>query len=272
MSSLLQRMVQGIRAPQQRIEPLLPPRYAGHERGGLGSQARQRDGMKPFREENQPSLAESHSAKSPGPFEFRSPVNRRDVPEKQGAAMGEDSTSEPAAVRGRTSSPEPSSHRSSSAGVPVTAQAERQDHGSYKTEAASLTTPQPPKSARPSAASASANLSGMPRQTSPVLERTSGSNLRDSKKPGTEQMAVTRRAQAEPLTLRRPEDQPTMRHSDRVPFAARAGAETTTTQVTISIGRVEIRAGQPAARPRRPAFRPRVSLSDFLNRREPERL
>lgn len=229
--------------------------------------------MEPFRGENQPSLAESHSAKSLGPLEFRSPVNRRDVPDKQGATLAKDAASEPAAVRGRTLSPQPSPHRSSSAGVPVTPQSERQDHGSPKTEAACLTTPpQPPGSARPSAASASAIVSGMPRQTSPVLERTSASNLRDSKKPETEPMAVTRRAQAEPLTLRRPGDQPAMRHSDRVPFTARAGAETATTHVTISIGHVELRAEQPAARPRRPAIRPRVSLSDFLNQREPERL
>jgi hypothetical protein len=50
------------------------------------------------------------------------------------------------------------------------------------------------------------------------------------------------------------------------------GPEQTRTDVTISIGHIEIRAAQPAEPPRRPGFRPRVSLSEFLNRRNREPL
>lgn len=44
----------------------------------------------------------------------------------------------------------------------------------------------------------------------------------------------------------------------------------TAPDVTVSIGHIEVRAPQVAERPRRPAFRPRVSLDDFLNRRQGE--
>jgi hypothetical protein len=75
---------------------------------------------------------------------------------------------------------------------------------------------------------------------------------------------------AEP-TSRLPRDRPAvsprlMPHSPWVD--APAG---TAPDVTISIGHIEVRAPQVAERPRRPAFRPRVSLDDFLNRRQGER-
>ena len=56
--------------------------------------------------------------------------------------------------------------------------------------------------------------------------------------------------------------------SPRARAAARADARSGTTEVTISIGHIEVRAAPPAEPARRPAPRARVTLEEFLRRRE----
>jgi hypothetical protein len=113
----------------------------------------------------------------------------------------------------------------------------------------------------------STKLSSTSRDASSALNATN-STAADSiapKKSANEQTAVTRRVQAEPATLRSPENKSYPRQQLQPVSHINARAEKTSSDVTISIGHIEIRAAQVAERPRRPAFRPRVSLNDFLN-------
>jgi hypothetical protein len=50
-------------------------------------------------------------------------------------------------------------------------------------------------------------------------------------------------------------------------FATNSEAPPAPTQITISIGHVEVRAAPVSLPPRRPAFRPRVTLDEYLSRR-----
>lgn len=277
MSNLLERMVQAIRAPQTGVEPLLQPAYAWQGGSGSRSWTERGDGVAPFLEENALAQAEPESGKYHlDSFGLGLRADHRDVQRQQGGSVNGDSASEPPATAVRRSSFKPSIAQSSSDETSSVPQADQQDRGFNKRAVAppSMPTQSPASTTTSALASAAAKSTGMPRQAPAVPERPSANarDVGDTRKQVKEQPGMTRAIPGAPLTSRRLEDAHAMQRSDRHLSTLQAGGEKTSTVVTISIGHVEVRAEQLAERPRRPAFRPRVSLSDFLSQKKPERL
>jgi hypothetical protein len=101
-----------------------------------------------------------------------------------------------------------------------------------------------------------------------VPERSAGSAPPASHSVLEPAVAPARKALTEPAVVR-----PNSKTYPRGAVVADAPfqEEAQPVEVTISIGHIELRSPQPVERPRKPAFRPRVSLNDFLSRRQGER-
>jgi len=202
-------------------------------------------------------------------------VDRRDSQRQESGTTDDDLGSEPPGVAGSRSAFESSLLRPSSTETSRAPQADQQDRSLHKREtvAPSMSTRMPATTNPSAPATASAKFAETPRRELPVREQRSPRDVSGTKKPVKEEPEMMRRAQV-PATLSRPENTHAAPRSNRVLSQPQGIAEKDrmSTQVTISIGHVEVRAEQPAQQPRRAPFRPRVSLTDFLNQRKPERL
>ncbi len=275
MSSLLERMVQRTRDRLPGIEPLLQPRYAPQGSAGQRSRTDATDSMDSFTEASRCSSEESGSANA------RSEA----LPAPQAANLRDTSVSETLIYVDREPRREPLQttqsvleryrHRHSGVEPLPGTQTDQQRSGSLNPEAEPAVMPAQRVIGRDDSAAqiVPAKLASPSREGSSAMKAASlkaaNSTAVDSiasKISPNEQTAVTLRVQAAPATLRSSENE-SSRRQQLLPVShieARV-VEKTSSEVTISIGHIEIRAAQVAERPRRPAFRPRVSLNDFLN-------
>jgi hypothetical protein len=233
MSNLLERMIQRTRAPLAGIDPLVQPRY---------SQLR-----------GQSPLAMSATS---------------DAASEAATGTMEQSTasqiSPPAGSRERPMPEIPASmdrvQRAASARASVTDTA-RRDSGE------SLSVPLEARRSTSTDDAGKREARGEDRarsQISPVPENAETSNAAAS--TANERLVAAARMQQNLAATRSPAEKGFSSQPRREPYteteSVKDGAN-----VIISIGHIEVRAAQAAERPRRPAFRPRVSLDEFLGRK-----
>jgi len=96
------------------------------------------------------------------------------------------------------------------------------------------------------------------------LPKAAAAGMNRSKEIATESTAM-QRTPAQPAAL--PQLETPFWQKNQPASRRDATAENKISDVTISIGHVEVRAAQAAARSPRIAFRPQLSLKDFLNQR-----
>ena len=274
MRSLLERMVQRAREPLPGIEPLLQPRYL-HQRTANQRPIDAENADLPT-EVNEFGITEPGSVRSPtssfahhgDPFVTgRSEITPHDrarsaAPEAvllRSTHINPATEASPGTQTGRDG---PDSARQG-AGPSVGAYAaeERPRPLESSTQGSAQPAPKP-------VGTASSAQRLVPKKSfaelQPMVPATSTADLAASEKPVMEQTGPTQKSKTDPTTLSSSE-----RDSRRRQLVATAStAEKVGTEITISIGHIEIRA---AELPRKPGFRPRVSLSDFLKERDRER-
>jgi hypothetical protein len=269
MSSLLERMVQTTRAPLSGIEPLLQPRYAPQR--AAGQRSSKTDMTDSLTELSEFSSAESGSA-TPHSEALPAPqaANPRSISVSEARISADRMPQRELSQATQVVPRRPSSRNSGAEPLPGT-QVDQQRPGSRN------------RAAEPSALPAqhltctgdSAQQLVSARLASTLQAASSAGSAADSvakKKSANEQMVPAQRAKAEPTTLLPSENKSFSRQQQQLVPHIDARSEKTSTDVTISIGHIEIRAAQAAEHPRRPGFRPRVSLNDFLNQRNGERV
>jgi hypothetical protein len=255
MSSVLERMVRQARAPLSAVEPLFQSRYAPVT---VGAQPPQH------------SLTETDEAvtETESSTQALSAVQPTLPPRVPRVSVGED----PARTFNSVPDPAPQDAPSQPRARDLFPDGQRKSGPSH-----------PPHrlASRPTPESGSATAEppvSRPVSDTPVVPRSQPTRVLPRAEPalpppGDINIAPQQQTSHYPVesASRLPRDRPAvsprlMPHSPWVD--APAG---TAPDVTISIGHIEVRAPQVAERPRRPAFRPRVSLDDFLNRRQGER-
>ncbi len=261
MSKLLQRLVQHARSPQRGVEPLLPPFYAPSKTSGQSSWT------SPIAADA--SEIEMAPASAAGPWQSTSAFER--LPKNEMAQ---------ARIVPRIEVPmQPKPVQSRESAGPARPQIERRT-GPYNIENIIDTSTEP---LREPLREVSYSTEAEPSQTAAQPER-------QAPVPA-DSPSVSRSVPVSGRTKKTVDEQPQMRHSpvtpprlqqvasktslskqDRLPPQPRSIGEEPFSDVIISIGHIEIRAGQTAPPPRRAAFRPRVSLSDFLNQQNRERV
>jgi hypothetical protein len=258
MSSLLERMVQRTRARLSGVEPLLQPRYAPQRAAGQ----RSLDAME-LTEVSEFSSAESESTTPHWealPFPQSTNAHAISASEARRAADRLPQREHLPETQAVLLSAVP--HGSAAEVLPET-QLHQKPPGSHNRTAEPLHGTQlhqaPVFQPAPQPA-AHLNVTGDPAQ-----------RLVSTKLASALETAPTQRAKAEPAALPPAESKSYLRQQRELISHAVTGPDKTSTDVTISIGHIEIRAVQAAEPPLRPGFRPRVSLDDFLNRRNRER-
>jgi hypothetical protein len=261
MSSRLERMIERTRAPLSGIEPLLQPRYAPQRAAGKGS-----SGINAMA--SAPEVSEFSSAE----LESNMPDSEA-IPASQAANARTVSASEPRRTADRMLQrkhlPETQVvfHSSVSRGSAAELLPETQLHQN------------PPDSHDPAAEP----LHGTQLHRAPVFQPatppadhptvTDDSTHRPvaTKLASASDTALKQRAKAEPATAP-PENKSYLPQQRELNSRGVTGPDKTSMDVTISIGHIEIRAVQAPEARLGPGFRPRVSLDDFLNRRNRERI
>ncbi len=258
MSSLLERMVQRTRTPLRSMEPLVLARYA------------------PERTANQQSWMESEDAAglttgerqipTLGPPEARSgfePLHGEDI-----RPLAEIEISAPQeALSGREFLP------------PRQSNPERPFRSS---EAEATQKPQPVPACRASNDRESGTSMLLPSLETPAAFGPAHSSSSENKVyplySAHAPVAHSEKAAHEPATAASPAQaagnrqySASLRRQNQSSFQMESSGENAVSEVTISIGHIEIRAEQPTPRSKPAAFRPRVSLTYFLNQRKEKR-
>jgi hypothetical protein len=258
MSSVLERMVRQARAPLSAVEPLFQSRYAPVTAAA----------QPPQHSLTEIDEAVSEAESSPQALSAVRPTLPPPVPR---VSVGED----PARTFNSVPDPAPQDAPSQPRARDLFPDGQRKSGPSHPSHPpyrlASRPSPEPGSAeADPPVSRPVADTPVVPRsQPTPVLGRAEPA----LPPPGDSNIAPQQQTSHYPTepASRLPRDRPAasprlMPHSPWVDAPA-----ATAPDVTISIGHIEVRAPQVAERPRRPAFRPRVSLDDFLNRRQGER-
>ena len=259
MSSRLERMVERTRAPLSGIEPLLQPRYAPQRAAGNGSA---RMGAMEFTMEvSQFSSPESestmpHSEAFPAPQPANAHTASASEPRRAADRMlqGEHLPKTQVVVHSSAS-------RGSAAQPLAETQLPQTPPGSHNRFAEPLDRTQLQQApAFQPAAQPAEHLTVTDDSTSRLVATKLVS------------ASATGRAKAGPAASPPPENKSYLLQQRELNSRAVTGPDKTSTEVTISIGQIEIRAVQAPEARLRPEFRPRVSLDDFLNRRNRERI
>jgi hypothetical protein len=287
MSSLLDRMVQRTRVPRSGVEPLLRPRYSPQPRT-VDPQSSKMGLADSILEVSRFPSAESgsvtaHSEALPAP-QTPNPNPRR--PSEPAAPASPDRMRpRERAPATRVDPPGYASRSPAAESLPVTQVDERRfGSGNPQPNALPATPIAHRSSSSPNLATESlaqpvqagaGTVEAAPQRLSarltPAMNAVSpvGSTPHSvaSKKPANEQTFPSAPTTAGPGTLLRSQEGfPSSRQPQLAPHIG-AKFEEIGTNVTISIGHIEVRAAPEAERPCRPRFRPRVSLNDFLNQK-----
>ncbi len=257
MSKLLQRLMQHARSPQRGVEPLLPPFYAPSKTSGQSSWT------SPIAVDA--SEIEMAPASAAGPWQSTFAFDRQPKNEMAQAPI----------VRRIEVPMQPKPVQSREFAGPARPQIERRT-GPYNIEKIINTSTEPRRKVSHSTEAEPSQTAAQPERQAPVP---------------ADSPSVSRSVPVSGRTKKTADEQPQMRHSpvtpprlqqvasktslskqDRLPPQPRSIGEEPFSDVIISIGHIEIRAGGTAPPPRRAAFRPRVSLSDFLNQQNRERV
>jgi len=259
MSSRLERMVERTRAPLSGIEPLPQPRYAPQRAAGKGS-----SGINAM--ESSPEVSEFSSTES------ESTIPHLEAPQAANAHTVSASEPRRAADRmlQRKHLPEAqvvfdsSVSGASAAELLPETQLHQKPRGSHDPAAEPLHGTQLRQ----------ALLFQPEAQLAEHLSVTDDSTRRlvATKLASASASAPKQRAKAEPAASPPPENKSYLPQQRELNSRAVTGPDKTSTDVTISIGHIEIRTVQAPEARLRPGFRPRVSLDDFLNRRNRERI
>jgi hypothetical protein len=243
MSSLLERMVKRTRAPLPGIEPLLKPRFA---RRGASAARSQTDTIMQAGEFSPGRLEPADRFPNQAPTIQPEAWGDRDEIEGSGATRSEERVAQPDAQQ-ITERHSPEFRRRQSEGFASFAQAHR------------------PASASHSAPQIDPAVLDLKSRSASPPTKTEPSRL---PKFIPEQVVVTHRKGPEAPLFSPPA---TKLSSKQQPVVEQEATAEKSSDVTISIGHIEIRAAQALEQPRKPAFRPRVSLSEFLSQRNGER-
>jgi hypothetical protein len=261
MSSLLERMVQRTRAPLSGVEPLLQPRYAPQR--AAAQRSSRMDAMESLTAESEFSSAESESIT---PHWEALPV-----PQSTNAHAISASEAQRAANRipQREHLPETQAvllsavpHGSAAEVLPETQLHQRPPESHNRTAEPLLGTQLHQAPVFQPAAQPAEHL---------TVTGESAQRLVSAKLASALENPPTQRAKAEPTVMPPAENKSRSRQQRELISHVVTVPDKTNTDVTISIGHIEIRAVQAAEPTLRPGFRPRVSLDDFLNRRNRER-
>jgi hypothetical protein len=262
MSSLLERMVQRARAPLPSVEPLAPARYAPVRTAGQQPWIESLDAADLPIGETQIFLSEppaTHSSLEPLHGE-----DMRPLPEIEISAPEERPTQREFFPT-RQSSPE-QAFRSFEIESSQKTHDTTRHIPEYREAASLMSLPQSetPMASGPAFTANSAN------KVSPL--QSPNARVMHGEKNAHESAAATLPAQAARVNVPQRQNPPLLRRQNQSAAQVENGGENTISEVTISIGHIDIRAEQPAPRAKAPTFRPRVSLNDFLNQRNGKRL
>jgi len=247
MSHLLARMVQRTRVPLQGVEPLLPARYSPQAAGAQQSRADETTESAEGEGLRSASLLAARLATVGMPVVETLPP-AKPLPDQEvfpNARSLREHAVHPAEVGSsrRTQADPPHSSNDPEAGSSL---------WSAQLSAATDALPQTLAPLKNAPASAQ----------SPALAKAAAAGMNRSEQVATAPTA-TQRTAAQPAAIRQFESWQKNQTASRLD----ATVENRVSDVTISIGHVEVRAAQAAARPSRIAFRPQLSLQAFLNQR-----
>jgi hypothetical protein len=260
MSSRLERMVERTRAPLSGIEPLLQPRYAPQRAPGNGS-ARMGESTMEVSQFSSPESESTmaHSEAFPAPQPANAHTASASEPRRAADRMLQgDHLPETRVVVHSSAS------RGSAAQPLVETQLPQKPPGSHNHFAEPLDRTQLHQA--PVFQSATRPAEHL------TVTNDSTQRLVATKLASALASAPKQRAKAEPAASPPPENKSYLPQQRELNSRVTTEPDKTSTEVNISIGHIEIRAVQAPETRLRPGFRPRVSLDDFLNRRNRERI
>jgi hypothetical protein len=257
-------MVKGARAPLPGVEPLLPARYAPQRTAAehTWTEAQQ----SPDSSGGETRFPRMESPLGPSPVKPSFPT---DVPEIRVEVSAREENPAPKEFVPARQLPRERRLPSSAVETSLETQENSLRRVSDRRETAAAVLPRRETAAASEPALAPPRMASNPRKAS---SSEAAADASSSQSRQTEHNPASAAAsQMGPVNRHDHQDSPSLRRQDRRAGVVESG-EGTISDVTISIGHLEIRAEQPAPRAHKPAFRPRVSLNDFLNQRNRERV